>query len=81
MTLMERINHFTELWQIILPEIKTPSPVCISQWLVYSDAAVEKGILRASKRFAPHRTATPEPEVIYRYVCGVARHEAEVVRV
>jgi hypothetical protein len=82
MTLITRIETITRLWEMILPDIPKPSPTWVSRWCVYSDSAVERGIVRASKKFAPNRTGNvaPDPELVYQYVCGVARNEYQGIR-
>ncbi len=79
MTLIQRIENITRLWEMILPDIPKPQPAWISRWCVYPDSAVERGVTRASKKFAPNRIGgrTPDPELVYQYVCGVARNEYE----
>ena len=79
MTLIERIESITRLWEMILPDIPKPQPVWVARWCVYPDSAIERGLVRASKRFASNRIGsdTPNPELVCQYVCGVARHEAQ----
>lgn len=78
MTLIQRIENITRLWEMILPDIPKPEPVWVSRFCVYPDSAVEKGIIRASKKFAPSRVGpvAPNRELVYQYVCGVSRHES-----
>ncbi|HZQ90373.1 MAG TPA: hypothetical protein VFA60_01115 [Terriglobales bacterium] len=79
MSLIQRIENIIRLWQLILPDIPKPQAVWVSRWCSYPDSAIEKGIVRASKKFAPNRTGSviPDPELVYQYVCGVARHESK----
>ena len=77
MTLIERIENITRLWEMILPNIPKPQAAWVSRWCAYPDSAIERGIVRASKKFAPSRLGkvVPNPELVYQYVCGVARNE------
>jgi len=79
LTLITRIENITRLWEMILPDIPKPEAVWVSRWCVYDDPAIERGIVRASKKFAPNRTGNipPVPEQVYRYICGVSRREHE----
>ena len=78
MTLLQRIESIGQLWELVVPNITKPSASWISRWCAYPDEAVERGIIRASKKFAANQiTGIPDPEVVYAYVCGVARNEFE----
>jgi len=78
MTLLQRIESIRQLWELIVPHVPKPSASWISRWCAYPDEAVERGIIRAAKKFAADRaTTTPDPDLVYQYVCGVARNEFE----
>ncbi len=81
MTLIERIENFTQLWAMILPDLPVPSASSVSRWCVYPDRAIEQGIIRAGKKFAPNRIGdtNPDPEQVAKYVCGVAASEAKTI--
>jgi hypothetical protein len=81
MTLIERIENITRLWGMMLPSIPAPPPVWIGRWSCYPDAAIEQGVVRASKRFSAERTGNilPMPEDVWRYAGGVAANEAKQI--
>lgn len=79
MKLLSRIENIVRLWELIVPTIPKPSPSWIARWCVYPDEAVERGIIRAAKKFAADLSIKPtDPDLVYQYVCGVARNESEV---
>jgi len=77
MTLIQRIENVNRLWGMIVPHVPLPPAAWIGKWCVYPDAAVERGIVRASRKFSAERlcNTTVEPALVYQYVCGVARNE------
>jgi hypothetical protein len=78
MTLLQRIENIGQLWELIVPHVPKPSASWISRWCAYPDEAIERGIIRAAKKFTAGRGAVnPTPELVYQYVCGVARNEFE----
>jgi hypothetical protein len=81
MSTLQRIENIGQLWELILPDIPKPSPSWIGRWCAYPDEDIERGIIRAAKKFGPDRiNGTPDPELVYRYTAGVARNEFEARR-
>jgi hypothetical protein len=74
MTLLNRIEQTNKLWGMMLPNVPEPAPAWIGRWCVNPDEVIEHAIIRASKKF---REATPDPEVVWRYVSGVIKSEAK----
>ena len=78
MTLLEKIDNISKLWTLMLPHVPAPSPVWMGRWAASSpDAAIERGIVRASKVFSAERYVEAIPEKVHRYVTGTIRREAE----
>jgi hypothetical protein len=78
MSLIDRIENITKLWGMLLPEFPKPTPAWIGRWCAYPDSAVERGLIRAAKKFGPEiARGAPDSELVCQYICGVARHEFE----
>jgi hypothetical protein len=74
MTVLEKIEHFQKVWQIVLPHLAVPCPEDAARWCVYDLENVEMAILRTSKRFAIDKIpAGFDPQGAYRYTTAVAR--------
>lgn len=78
MNILERVEHYRKVWQLVLPHVTVPSREDAVRWGVYPRPAVEAAILRTSKRFAPARiTQDFVPEQAYRYATATARAIAQ----
>jgi hypothetical protein len=79
MNILQRIEGIATLWKMMLPHIEQPSPVWICRWAASSsDAAIERGILRASQVFSLERhSSAVTPETVHKYCSGVIRHESQ----
>jgi len=74
MQLTEKIEYFTQLWCVVLPHVREPSPQDVARWCDYESAIVERAILRTGRRFAENKVQRDfDPTQAYRYTTGVAR--------
>jgi hypothetical protein len=67
--MMQRVANAQQLWNAVLPDCPAPQPRQFVLWASrFSDAQLERAILRSSKRFAGGNGIAPEP--VHRYVTG-----------
>ena len=75
-TIHERIDHYQQIWALVLPHLAQPQPQDAVRWCAHPLDAVEAAIIRAGQRFAPARVGDPtafDVTQAYRYVSGTAR--------
>src|ERR1700743_1956301 len=79
MTTLKRIQDAKTLWSILMPHIQQPADAVFGKWTRFSDAEIEAGIIRGSKKFAPRKVdpVTLDAGQVHKYVAGVIRHEYE----
>ena len=66
----EKMEYIRYLVRTFLPNAPTITPFTMQAWLLYDLRFVERGLLRASKKFKE-----PYPEGVFKYVTAVARDE------
>jgi hypothetical protein len=79
MTLLKRIEDVRQLWTILMPHITPPADGVFVAWITrFSEAAVEAGMVRGSKKFAPRKIgASFDSAQAHKYVAGTIKHECE----
>jgi len=74
MTMLKRLDRYSELWRIALPHIEPPTIQDAGRWAEYPPAIVERAILRTARKFAQVKIASGFiPSEAYRYASSVAR--------
>jgi len=77
-TVLERIDHFKNVWRIALPHIAEPSSEDVARWCIYPLENVEAAILRTVRRFSKEKLASSFTSIeAYKYVTSVARSITE----
>jgi hypothetical protein len=77
MTLLNRIDNTIRLWEIMLPHVTKPQQHQCGLWCQFPDEIIERGIVRAARKFAADkREGTLNPEIVWRYAAGVMSREA-----
>jgi hypothetical protein len=70
MTILQRVDDFKRLWQLMLPSVSMPDDQNIVRWLdTFADPEIEYALNRTRRKFM-FLPAT-EPVAIYKYVTGV----------
>jgi len=82
MIILERIEQAIRLWEILMPHISRPAESQFGVWIRFPDAAIERGFVRGSKKFAANKVlpGSIDKEQVYRYVAGVIRNEYEALK-
>jgi hypothetical protein len=82
MSLLQRVDTITRVWQMMVPHLPAPSTETVGRWLFYPDAAIEAAIMRTASKFKREKIdlATFDPIQAYRYTTGTAKLIAEQTR-
>lgn len=73
MNLLERLQGLLETFRFLFPTRMPPPRQTLVVWANYPVECIERGMLRAQRKFAG---TTVTDDELCRYISGVARHES-----
>jgi hypothetical protein len=69
----DRIDDILLSWNLLLPQVASPSELWLGKISECTDSAIQRGLDRAATKFG---TRPVDVSQVEKYVLGVARHES-----